>query len=104
MICPRRFFPSLIPFGMREFQDDGRHPSGKTDAMKIVTARVMDGRIEVPPEIGDGSQVAILASDEGEAVHLSPQDEAELGEALAEIHAGQYTDGWALLEALKAKR
>ncbi len=72
--------------------------------MKIVTARVMDGRIEVPPEIVDGSQVAILASDEGEAVTLSPLEEAELSDALAEIHAGQYTDGWARLDALKAKR
>ena len=72
--------------------------------MKIVKTRIFDGRAEVTPEIVDDSQVAILASDEGETVTLSPRDEAELSAALEAIRTGQYTDGWALLDALKAKR
>ena len=72
--------------------------------MKIVTAKVMNGRIEVSPEIVDGSQVAILAPDDGEAVALSPREEEELSEALADIQAGHHIDGWSLLDELKAKR
>lgn len=71
--------------------------------MKVVTARVVNGMIAVPAEIADGSQVAILASDDDEPVGLSPEDEQELSEALGQIHAGRYVDGWALLDELKAK-
>ena len=71
--------------------------------MKLVTAQVVDGSIEVPPEIVDGSQVAILAADDEEPFTLSPSEEQELSAALADIEAGRYIDGWALLEELKAK-
>ena len=71
--------------------------------MKLVTAQVVDGRIEVPPEIGDGSQVAILAADDEKPFALSPGEEQELGAALAEIEAGAYVDGWKLLDEIKAK-
>ncbi len=71
--------------------------------MKLLTAQVVDGRIEVPPEIVDGSQVAILAADDEEPFTLSPGEEQELSAALAEIEAGRYVDGWQLLEELEAK-
>ncbi|MCP3964084.1 MAG: hypothetical protein GY719_40155 [bacterium] len=71
--------------------------------MKLVTTQVVDGRIEVPPEIGDGSQVTVLAADDEAPFTLSPGEEQELNAALAEIDAGRYVDGWALLEELKAK-
>ncbi len=71
--------------------------------MKLVTAQVVDGRIEVPPEIVDGSQVAILAADDDAPFALSPGEEQELSAALAEIDAGRYVDGWKLLDELKAK-
>ncbi|MEM7483551.1 MAG: hypothetical protein AAF481_20520 [Acidobacteriota bacterium] len=71
--------------------------------MKLVTAEVIDGKINVPPEIGEGSRVAILAADDGEPVALSSSEEAELSEALAQIDSGQYVDGRTLLEELKAK-
>ncbi len=32
--------------------------------------QVVDGRIEVPPEIGDGSRVAILVADDEESLTL----------------------------------
>lgn len=69
--------------------------------MKQVTAQVIDRRIEVPPEIEDGSQVAILATDDEEPLVLSPGEEQELSAALAEIDAGRYVDGWALLDELQ---
>lgn len=71
--------------------------------MKLVTAEVIDGKITVPPEIRDGSRVAVLAADDGEPVRLSTSKEQELSEAMAEINSGQYIDGWTLLEDFKAK-
>ncbi len=71
--------------------------------VKLVTAQVVEGRIEVPPEIADGARVAILAPDDGEPFELSPEDEVELSQALAEIRAGRYVDGWRLLDEIKAK-
>ncbi len=71
--------------------------------MKLVTARVVNGSIDVPPEIADGSQVAILATDGEEPVELSAAEERELSEAVADIDAGRYVDGWDLLDQLKAK-
>ncbi len=71
--------------------------------MKLVTAQVVDGRIEVPPDIADGSQVAILAADDEGPLALSAGEEQELSTALAEIEAGRCVDGWALLGEIKAK-
>ena len=71
--------------------------------MKVVTAKVVDGRIDAPPEIEDGSHVAILAPEAEEPVVLSAAQEFELSDALAEIHAGRSVDGWALLNELKAQ-
>ena len=82
------------------------HEAGSScydDQMKLVTAQVIEGKIDVPPEIADGARVAILAPDDGAPAALSPAEEQELSEALADIQAGRYTDGWALLEELKAK-
>ncbi len=71
--------------------------------MKLVTAEVIEGRIDVPPEIADGVRVAILAPDDGAPSALSAAEEQELSEALADIRAGRHIDGWALLEEIKAK-
>jgi hypothetical protein len=73
-------------------------------AVKLVTARVVDGRIDVPPEIAEGSHVAILASDDERPVEVSLEEERELSQAVADIGAGRYIDGWALLDELKAPR
>ena len=70
--------------------------------MKLVTAQVVEGRIDVPPEIADGARVAILAPDDGEPFELSQKDEDELSRSLADIHAGRYIDGWRLLGEMKA--
>ena len=72
--------------------------------MKLVTAQVIDGRIEVSPEIGDGAHVAILAADDEGPLALSSSEEQELSSALLEIEAGRYVDGWRLVEELKTKR
>lgn len=70
--------------------------------MKFVTGTVVDGKVEVPPEIEEGSRVAILAPMDGEPVILSPAQDEELSQALVDIHDGKFVDGSALLEEIKA--
>ena len=79
------------------------HDSCYRVGMKVATAQVIDGMVEVPAEIADGSQVAILALDDGMPFELTPREQQKLSDALAEIHAGRYADGLALLDDLKAK-
>lgn len=72
-------------------------------SMKVVTGTVVNGKVEVPPDIEEGSAVAILAPGTDEPSALSPSDEKELSQALEEIHAGHFVDGWALINEIKAK-
>ena len=71
--------------------------------MKVVTGTVVNGKVEVPPEIEEGTQVAILAAGSDEPFALSPSEEEELSSALEEIHSGKFVDGWALVREIKAK-
>jgi hypothetical protein len=71
--------------------------------MKVVTGTVVNGKVEVPPDIEEGSQVAILAPGTDEPFTLSPSEEEELSQALEEIHGGKFVDGWALINEIKAK-
>lgn len=69
--------------------------------MRVLTGRVVAGRIDLGDEVEDGTPVAVLAPDR-EGTRLTPAEEAELAEALAEIQRGEYEDGFALLDEIKA--
>jgi hypothetical protein len=71
--------------------------------MKVVTGIVVNGKIEVPPDIEEGSLVAVLAPGQGEPFALSPSQEEELGRAFDEIRDGKFVDGWALVQEIKAQ-
>lgn len=71
--------------------------------MRVVTGTVVDGKVEVPPDIEEGTQVAILAPEPDEPFTLSPSEEEELSLALDQIHRGEYVDGRALLAEIRAK-
>ena len=68
--------------------------------MKVITGRVVGGKIELSSPLEDGTAVAVLAADET-GFHLSPEEEQELVEALASIRRGDFEDGHALLAELK---
>ncbi len=70
--------------------------------MKVLTGRVVDGRIDVGTDLQDGSAVAVLAI-EPESVVLSEADERELADALEDIRAGNFITGRELLEELKVR-
>lgn len=71
--------------------------------MKVITTRVVDGRIELDAPLEDGTAIAILAA-EDERFELSPAQEEELSSALREIRAGDFIDGRQLVAELKASK
>lgn len=70
--------------------------------MRIVTGKVVHGRIDVPGDVlTEGSVVTLLVSEEEEGFELSPELEDELVAAMAEADRGETVDGWELLRNLK---
>jgi hypothetical protein len=69
--------------------------------MKVMTARVVDGKIDIgDARLEEGAPVAVLIS-EGSDFHLTEGEQQELEAALAQIRSGDFVDGRALLEELK---
>ena len=72
--------------------------------MKVATGTVIDGRVEIPAQfVPEGAHVMILAAEAGDPVKLSPAEEDELTEAMEQIDRGEYIDGQALLDDLRAR-
>lgn len=70
--------------------------------MKVLTAKVVDGKIDVAGDLEDGATVAVFGVSP-EHPQLTAQDEEELAQALAEVRAGRFIDGQALVAELKAR-
>jgi hypothetical protein len=69
--------------------------------MKVMTARVVDGKIDVgEAQLQEGAAVAVLISEDS-TFQLTASEQEELESALAEIRSGNYTDGRELLRELK---
>ncbi len=78
--------------------------AAKMDAMKAMTCRIVDGRVEIPEEVAaEGSQVVVLVPADGEPVRLSPEQEQDLWESMEEIRRGELVDGWDLLNELRSR-
>lgn len=71
-------------------------------SMRIATATVRQGRVELPAEfVGEGEQVMIVAPDAGEPICLTPAEESEISEAVEQIRRGEFIDGETLLNELR---
>lgn len=70
--------------------------------MRVITGRVVDGKIDVEAELEEGTAVAVIASDAAGFL-LTQEEEEELSVALNAIRSGRYTDGQALLRELKGQ-
>jgi hypothetical protein len=68
--------------------------------MRVITGRVVGGKIEIETDLQEGTPVAILAAGESGFL-LSPDEEEELVVALSDIQRGEFEDGRALLLELK---
>jgi hypothetical protein len=71
--------------------------------MKVLTATVVDGRLDLPKgALHDGDTVTLLAPDrEEKGFHLSDDQQADLRAAIAEADRGETVDGRRLLDELK---
>ncbi|HEX9940840.1 MAG TPA: hypothetical protein VGG03_02390 [Thermoanaerobaculia bacterium] len=73
--------------------------------MRVTTGKVVEGKIVVEGEpFEEGITVTILAPESDEAVQLSPEEEADLLEAMAEADAGDFVDGEEVLRELRGQR
>ena len=70
--------------------------------MKIATGTVVDGKVVVEGEsLTEGATVTVLLREEEEAFELTPDEEKELLESIAEIERGEFISGEQLLERLR---
>ncbi len=70
--------------------------------MKILTARYINGRLDLPEGcLNEGDVVTLLVSDQEERFSLTPEETSRLEAAIVQANKGESTDGWNLLEELR---
>ncbi len=71
--------------------------------MRVITGRVVDGKIEMETQLEEGTLVAILAPEQS-GFRLTPAEEDELASALAAIRRGEFIDGHDLVAEIKGHK
>ena len=72
--------------------------------MRVATGKIVAGKVILEGEpFEEGASVTVIAADESETFELTPEQEAELLEAIAEINRGEFVDGAYLLRSLKRR-
>jgi hypothetical protein len=70
--------------------------------MKVATGVVVEGKVIVEGEaLAEGSIVTVVLRDDKEAFDLTPEEEEELLESIAQIERGEFVTGEQLLERLR---
>jgi hypothetical protein len=71
--------------------------------MKVLSAEVVDGRLELPEGAAkEGATLVVLVPDGGEGgFRLSQEEQARLRASMAQADRGELSDGQALLDELK---
>lgn len=70
--------------------------------MKVATGIVVDGKVVVEGEtLAEGSTVTVVLRDDEESFELTPEEEEELLESIAQIERGEFVSGEQLLERLR---
>jgi hypothetical protein len=71
-------------------------------SMKLTTGIVVDGKVVVEGEsLAEGTTVTVVLRDEEEAFELTPEEEDELLDSIAQIEGGEFVSGDQLLERLR---
>lgn len=72
--------------------------------MKVLSATVLGGRVEIPSDVArDGDLVTVLAPEPVGEVVLTRAQEEELSAASEEIRRGEFVEGDALLQELRGR-
>jgi hypothetical protein len=70
--------------------------------MKMLTAKVIDGHLDLPEgALEEGLTVTILVPEREAGFELTAEQQLELPQALAEADRGEGIDGWQLLAELR---
>ena len=71
--------------------------------MKILTAKYINGHLELPEGcLQEGDVVTLLAPESEQEFVLRPGERAQLEAAIAQARAGKGIDGWDLLDQLRS--
>ncbi|MFL6199994.1 MAG: hypothetical protein ACJ76J_12510 [Thermoanaerobaculia bacterium] len=70
--------------------------------MKLLTAKVIDGQLDLPEGVlEDGVIITLLVPEKEEDFELTEEQQEELAQALAEADRGEGVDGWQFLAELR---
>jgi len=73
--------------------------------MRVATGRVEGGKVVLEGEAWEeGTRVTVLAEGPEEIVERSPEEEADLLEAIAEADTGDFISGEQFLKELRGRR
>jgi hypothetical protein len=72
--------------------------------MRVATGKIVAGKVVLEGEpFEEGATVTVIAADDSESFELTPEQEADLLEAIAEIDRGKFVDGADFLRGLKQR-
>jgi hypothetical protein len=70
--------------------------------MKVLTAKVVGGKLDVPEgTLEEGATITLLVPEAEEGFTLSPEEQALLLKAIGQAERGEVVDGWRLLDDLR---
>ena len=70
--------------------------------MKILTAKYINGRLDLPEgSLSEGDVVTLLVPEREQEFSLTPEETTRLEAAIAQATKGKGTDGWNLLDELR---
>jgi hypothetical protein len=70
--------------------------------MKLLSAKVVDGRLDLPEgTLREGALVTVLVPEDETGFELTEAEQEELAAAVAEADRGESVDGWQLLDELR---
>lgn len=70
--------------------------------MKMLTAKVIDGRLDVPEGLlEEGTTVTVLVPENDEGFELTDEESAFIRESLAQIGRGEWVDGEELIDEIR---
>lgn len=70
--------------------------------MKMLTAKVVDGQLDVPKGLlEEGTTVTVLVPEDAEGFELSDEEVALIRESFAQIARGEWVDGEQLIDEIR---
>ena len=70
--------------------------------MKMLTAKVVDGKLDVPNGLlQEGTTVTVLVPEPPEPFELTPEQREVIEESIAQADRGEWVDGWVLLDEIR---